>query len=299
LLPILQRKIKWPEFDRTILLAGVRGEVPILQADRKKPLQEPVSSGAIVLGAELHRSLHLQTGDHVRLLGREFIVGKLHSEMGTKDDITAWINLREAQELLEQPGRINGIFALECVCAAESLSKVRAEIVRILPDTQVIEFQSQMLARAEARQRAATEARESLGREREYRARQRKELAHLMSVSVPLVVLGAGAWVGFLSLANGRERRVEIGVFCALGLRSSQLLCILLGRAFLMGIGGAILGAGLGLLISQTRHTPNPPLPGLWLLGTLAGAPLLAILATWLPAFHATQQDPAQVLHDP
>jgi cell division protein FtsX len=303
LLPTLQQKLKWPEVDRTILLAGVRGEVPILQADRKKPLLEAVPAGTMVLGSELHRSLKLKVGDKIKLLGREFTVGKLHAERGTKDDITAWINLAEAQELLQQPGRINGILALECVCAAESLSKVRAEIGRILPETQVIEFQSQMLARAEARQRAAAEAREAVERERQERARLRQAQADFAAVVIPLVILGAGVWIGFLSLANVRERRGEIAVLRALGLRSRQLLLLFLGRAFVVGLTGAVLGVVGGIILAVELPKSGAPaisatalLQARVLSGAFVSAPFLSVLAAWLPALLAAQQDPAAIL---
>jgi len=304
LLPSLQEKLKWPETERTIILVGARGEVPILLADAKKPILEAVPPGSIVLGWELHRSLKLKTGEKVKLLGREFVVGKLHPERGTKDDITVWINLKEAQTLLGRPGQINGILALECVCAADSLDKVRAEIGRVLPETQVIEFQSQTLARAEARQRAASEARNAIALEKQNRARLRQEREAFAAVLIPLAALGAALWVTFLSFGNVRERRSEIGILRALGVGSRQILIIFLGRAMLMGLGGAILGCAAGLLLGpawQAGIGANPA--ALWLeakLGgaVLVGAPVIAALAGWLPAYAAAQQDPARVLSD-
>ncbi len=303
LLPSLQQKLKWPEIERTIILIGVRGEVPILHADPKKPILEPVPPGMMVVGWELHRSLKLKTNDTVKLLGREFKVGKLHAERGTKDDITVWINLKEAQDLLNKPGQINGILALECVCAADSLDKVRGEIAGILPDTQVIEFQSQTLARAEARQRAAAEARDALEREKQSRARLRQARADFAALVVPVAVLGAAAWIAFLSFGNVRERRPEIGILRALGLRSRQIMAIFLGRAVVMGLAGAALGYGAGLAIGAVWREGAAPMPSqallfnpLLLLGVFVAAPLLAMLASWLPSLAAAQQDPAEVL---
>jgi putative ABC transport system permease protein len=304
LLPSLQQKLKWPEFERTVILIGVRGEVPILQADAKKPILEPVPPGSMVVGYELHRSLKFKVGDKVRLLGREFTIGKLHPERGTKDDITLWISLKEAQELLGRKGEINGILALECVCAADSLDKVRAEITHVLPDTQVIEFQSQTLARAEARARAALEAHEAVQNEKINRGRLRREREALVAVLAPVVVLACAAWIAFLSFGNVRERRSEIGLLRALGVRARVILGLFLGRAVLMGLTGAVLGYGGGLLIGACWHEGpglaatavglNPRLA----LAVLAGAPVLALLAAWLPSFLAAQQDPAEVLNE-
>jgi putative ABC transport system permease protein len=304
LLPSLQQKLKWPEFERTILLDGVRGEVPIVNADSKRPILEPVPEGTMVLGWELHRSLGLKVGDSVKLLGRPFTVGKLRPERGTKDDITVWISLKEAQQLLGQPGRINGILALECVCAADSLPKVRTEISSVLPDTQTIEFQSQTLARAEARQRAAAEAREAVSRETENRAKLRQARAEFGSVAVPLACVVSAAWIWFLALSNVRERRGEVAVFRALGVRSWQILSIFLARAVLMGLAGAALGCGVCLLAglvwsSGARHRASELVtgkPGLLLL-IFSGAPLLTIMASWLPTWLAAQRSPAEVLN--
>jgi putative ABC transport system permease protein len=303
LLPSLQQKLKWPEFERTIILIGVRGEVPILHADPKKPILQPVPAGTMTLGSELHRSLKLKTGDKVKLLGREFTVGTLQPERGTKDDITVWISLAEAQQLLHRPGQINGILALECVCAADSLDKVRAEIGRVLPDTQVIEFQSQTLARAEARRRAAEEAQESIQREKENRARLRQERESFAAGFAAVVVGVSAALIAFLSFFNVRERRAEIGLWRALGVRMGRIMGLFLGRAALVGLAGAGLGYAPGLLLgagwregSGGGATTALRLDPLLAVAVVLGAPLLAMLAGWLPSYLAAQQDPAEVL---
>ncbi|MBM3858515.1 MAG: FtsX-like permease family protein [Verrucomicrobia bacterium] len=305
ILPTLQQKVKWPERERTVLLMGVRGVV-YTQSKTQKPLLEPVASGTMTLGHELARSLTLNPGDKTKLMGREFTVAKINPERGNKDDITIWINLAEAQEMLDKKGLINGILALDCTCdTVDRLALIRAEIAKILPDTQVIEFASQAIARAEARTRAGIEAEESIRREKEGRAKLRAEREALVAVLVPVVVLGCAVWIGFLALANVRDRRNEIGILRALGLRSRQILLIFLGKAAVIGLAGAALGYLAGRLIGMAwRDTPGaPPIemaliePGLLLL-ILAAAPVLAALASWLPAMMAAQQDPADVLRE-
>lgn len=303
LLPSLQQKVKWPEHERTVLLMGVRGEVYV-QSQQQKPLLEMVAPGTMILGHELARSLPLKVGDQTRLMGREFTVAKVNPERGNKDDITAWINLAEAQELLDKRGLINGILALDCTCdTVDRLSRIRAEIARILPDTQIIEYASQALTRAEARQRASVEAQATLQREKEGRAKLRSEREALASILVPVVLVGSAIWIGLLALANVRDRRGEIGILRALGLRSRQVLLIFLGKAVAIGFGGALLGYIIGRAVgAMWREAPGlPPIPVDFvdpklLLLVLVAAPLLAALASWLPAMIATQQDPAVVL---
>jgi putative ABC transport system permease protein len=301
LLPTLQQKLRWPETERTIILSGVHGEVPIARASLKDPIQGAVPAGTMVVGWELHRTLRLEVGQKVKLLGRAFTVGKLQPERGTKDDITIWISLGEAQQLLGQPGRISGILALECVCAADSLDKVRGEITRLLPDTQVLEFQSQTLARAEARQRAAVEAAAAIEREQAGRARLRRQREALASILVPTVVLGSTLWIAFLTLGNVRERRPEIGLLRALGLPGRKVVGLFLGRAVVIGLAGAVLGYGGGVLVG-TRWFQRPTGPARWdpwlLLAAVVLAPLFAVVAGWIPSLLAAQQDPAEVLSE-
>jgi putative ABC transport system permease protein len=283
---------------------GVRGEV--LKGTGQKPLLSGVKSGEAVLGYELSRGLGLKPGARIKLLGREFTVSECRPEKGTKDDITVWLNLAEAQALLRLPGRINAILALECNCeSVDRLGDVRAEVARILPDTQVIEYATQALARAEARNRAAQEGTEALAREQENRARLGREKESLAAVVVPLVLVACAAWVGFLAWNNVRERRMEIGILRALGLRSGQLLCLFLGRAALMGLAGAGLGYAAGLLFALVwngaptmQAAITAMLAPAWIAGACVAAPLLSAAASWLPALLAARQDPAAILRE-
>lgn len=305
ILPSLQQKVKWPERERTVLLMGVRGEV-YMQGKKQMPLLEAVAPGAMILGHELARGLQLKEGDKVTLMGRGFSVAKVNPERGNKDDITVWVNLSEAQEMLDKKGLINGILALDCTCdTVDRLGRIRAEIAGILPDTQVIEFASQALARAEARARAEIEAQGSIQREKEGRAKLRVEREALAAVLVPVLMLGSAVWIGFLALANVRDRRTEIGILRALGLHSRQILVIFLGKAVIIGFAGAAIGYFAGRLAGITwREAPGslpveiPLIDQNLMLWILVAAPLLTALASWLPAMIASQQDPADVLRE-
>ncbi len=317
LLPSLRQRLTWPEQKRTIILEGVRGEVPIAKQAQKKPLPARVPPGNMLVGHELHASLGLKRGDRVTLLGKEFRVDKLRPPTGSKDDITLWINLAEAQALLKKPGQINSILALECNCSAtDRLGEVRQEIAKILPETQVVEKASEALTRAEARNRAAAEAEDERRRARDlakaavasevaYRNRSLGEYEDFAALLVPLVVVGCCVWLGLLALTNVRDRQAEIGILRALGLRTRSVLVLFLSKALLVGLLGAILGYAGGALagalwaedlgqLATDGALFNPQL----LLLTLLAAPLLCALASWVPALLASRQDPASVLRE-
>ncbi|MBM4042136.1 MAG: FtsX-like permease family protein [Planctomycetes bacterium] len=312
LLPSLRQKVKWPEQKQpAIILVGVRGQVPKLHRDPSELMFQPVPPRSMVVGYRLHDSLKLKVGGRVTLLGGEFTVSKLHEERGDKDDITVWINLDEAQRLLKAAGLIpeerviNEILALKCQCAGVGLEKVRAELAQLLPETQVVEVASRAVARAEQREAAGRAAQREIEAAQEGRDRLRAERERFAAWLVPAVALAATVWIGFLALANVRERLPEIGILRALGLRSVDIFLLFLSKAVLIGLAGALAGyfAGrvAGFLWAEAPALAQGAM-GLFDAGLFAAvllaAPVLSAVASWLPALRAAQQDPALVLRE-
>lgn len=301
LLPSLHAKVEWPERRRTVILVGTRGEVPLAHKRPKKPLVQPVPPGSIVLGYELHRSLELSVGDELTFMGRSFTVSACHEERGNRDDISAWIDLATAQELLGRAGQINAILALECKCAWADLAKVRQEIGAILPDTRVVERVGEALARAEARQAASVKAEADLDTHLHHaigRQTARRQLAHVLTVTANLAGV---AVVLLLAILNVRDRRREIAVLRACGAGSRLVLTLVLGRQVLIGVAGGVLGLGLALgLVAVLSPLPFATLPRdlLACLAALVLTPAWMVVIGWFPARHAAALDPAAVLRE-
>jgi len=98
---------------------------------------------------------------------------------------------------------------------------------------------------------------------------------------------------------------VEIGILRALGKGSGVIATLFLGKAVLMGLLGAALGLGVGVLTARWVGTlalgvgpEQVAARADVLLGAIFGAPLLAALASYLPTLAAIAQDPAVVLRD-
>jgi putative ABC transport system permease protein len=318
LLPSVTRRVAWPEQDREVILIGTRGEVPIQHRALKKPLLEEVAEGKMVVGYEIQKELDLKVGDTVTFQKQDFTISAVHPERGSSDDVTIWVSLRQAQELLGMQNQINAILALECDCSGDRISGIRAEIEAILPDTQVIEKYSQALARAEARSKAKEAADSALKQEKESgqamllqeqkgRVQLEQQHAGFAAVLVPLVLIGSAVTIFLLALANTRQRTEEIGILRAIGLKSRQIVFVFLSKATMIGLAGAILGVGLGIWVGwslgglshgasewQRLFSDND------LMLTIIAAPALAIVlagvASWVPALMAAKQDPAVVL---
>jgi len=305
LLPVLEQWTHWPERDTWLTVVGTRGEVPLIHRDPKRPIAQPVKKGNLVLGYDVHRRLGLKVGDKVTFRKAELTVSQVRPEVDPNTDWSVWLNLAQAQEMLDKKGLINAIQALECRCAWANVEKVRDEIARILPETQVKPLASKALARKQARERAAEAHETAIRQMKQHRANLVRQRRDLVTWLVPVVVVGCAIWIGLLTFINVRQRRSEIGILRAIGLRSRHILLVFLTRAVLVGVLGALLGyvagfalgalaggAALDAAVAATLFQP-------WLLAVVLGvAPLLSALASWAPAIVAAQQDPAVVLSE-
>ncbi len=165
LIATLQEKVKWN--GRTVLLVGM---LPVLTNSQKNTEQqhmaEPVQTGTVVVGYELAAGLsgdalvsadtngngQLDAGEPLDVLGTTFTVAQVRPEAGSLEDVQLILNLHDAQKLVNKPGRIHQIMALNCKCHGTRITKIRQELEGVLPDTKVSEY----LSRATARDNSAT-----------------------------------------------------------------------------------------------------------------------------------------------
>lgn len=304
LLPILQRRIKWPEKGEEILLTGTRGQMRLAgRGVTRSPIMAPVPTGSVALGNTIAARVDVTAGERIELMGASFRVERVEPTRGTSDDMAVWVDLAQAQEWLKLPGRISGILALECVCHADALGQIVSDVQKVLPQAQVFEFGSIVRGRAEARKRASETRETALKGELEQRLALREERQRLMATVKPLAVVGAGVWMLLLFYGNARDRRSEIGMLRAIGVRQNQILTLFLGKALLMGGLGSLLGIVggtiAGVLAAGSNLTPGGILGlaggGTLLLALLMGPALGGLAVAW-PALSAVRRDPAQVL---
>jgi hypothetical protein len=306
LFPTVEQRLEWPEQNgRTVILVGTRGEVPLAHLSPKEPMQLAVEPGHVVVGYSLATSLGIEKGDRIKLLGENFTVSQVRAERGSREDITLWIDLEKAQSMLNREGEINAILALKCLCAGSQLDEVRADLARIMPATRVIEVDSRVITRAEARGRATAASEKAIAEELANRAVIRAELENFAAWLSPSVILAATLWIGLLAWGNTRQRRGEIAILRAVGVGSGKVIRLVLYRAVLLGIIGAFAGYFAGLVagvmpaeeaggVSSVLGLFSPVMLVLMVLG----ATLITVLASWIPALIAGNLDPAEVLRE-
>lgn len=283
LVATLQEKV--PVHGREILLTGL-ARARTAPAQQKQPMGFAIEPGTVHVGYEVARLFGLRKGDALEFGATRFTVAQCLVESGTDDDLRVFGWLPDVQRVLNRPGRINEIKAIDCLCLTadqDPLALLREELARALPEAKVVQL------------RTIADA----------RARQRQSTTRYAAFLTPFLLAAAAAWVGVLAILNARERRLELGILRALGYGSFRLAGLFLARAIVLGI----LGAGAGYLVGSALALHYGPalfpvtakaiqaMPSL-LLGSAMAAPVLAALASLIPAVFAVIQDPAEILRE-
>jgi predicted lysophospholipase L1 biosynthesis ABC-type transport system permease subunit len=323
LVATLQHKLKWRE--RTVLLMGTLPVLTQSQKNEEKPhMVQSVEPGTVFIGSEL--GVGLKAGETVEIEGKSFKIAQIMPEFGGLQDVQIVMDLHDAQEVLGTPGRINQIMALNCKCKGNRLSVIRKELEGVLPDTKVTEQttraearekQRDLVAQTRASELASVQAnlervianrdRVTENHNRQLASRQRQELmlSGLIGITTPLVVFVSALFVGLMTWINVRERRPEIGVLRALGKNGWNIAALFLGKSFLLGLIGGAVGCGLGYLFTPLIGSATMDIVASLFqvdarlaVATILGAPLVAVMASYLPTLSAISQDPAIVLMD-
>ena len=163
----------------------------------------------------------------------------------------------------------------------------------------MIEEGTKVVTRAEARDRAALEASAAIAAEVANRRRLREEQEQFSSVLAPLTLLVSALWVGLVFYLNVRERKSEVGILRAVGARAGAILRLFLSKALVMGCAGSVIGYAVGASVGLAQGEKGVALldARLFLLA-LSTAVALSLAASWLPAYYAAQQEPAEVLRE-
>jgi putative ABC transport system permease protein len=265
------------------ILTGVSGEL-YPPGREKPPMSTAVEAGTAHVGYEVARRLGVRRRDTLTILGEELTVARVTPESGSVDDVRVMVSLEDAQRLLDLPGQVNEIKAIDCLCLTpdeDPQAILRAELERVAPEANVYLISD--MAEARARQRRATET--------------------YARVLIPAALVVCAAWLCVLSALNVRSRRAELGVLRALGYGTGTILGLFAGKAVLIGAVAGAVGFGLGtsaaLIAGPTvfEVTAKAIRPEVSLLAySLLLAPAFTLVASFIPIVMAASQDPATAL---
>ena len=225
----LHKRIVWREKD--VILSGISSHEREPSGKKKSKMIFSIPPEKVYVGYELARSFSIEKGDTVNILRRDFTVVKTMSESGSDDDVRFFFNLKTLQKMLQMPGRINEVMAINCMCSTKTgdpVGVLRAELQDIAPNAKVI--MKSNVANA--------------------REKQRKMADRYFRFLFPLLLLICAIWLGSVTMNNINDRTVEIGMLRAMGFSKMGVLSLFLKRIIAIGLLGSVIGFFVGTFIA-------------------------------------------------
>ena len=256
---------------------GLTSSTPKESVVRKRVI-ETLESHDTLLGSDVASRLALAEGDEFDLLGDRFFVTAVLPETGTVDDSRIFAHLHTVQKLTNQGSVVN---AIEIVGCCDEISKgLVSKINNLLPEAKVVTVAQIVNTQIQTNQ----------------------IMRNLSTLFLVIIVFVGGATIANDMYGNVFERRKEIGTLLALGASSWTVVKMFLLKAFFLGIAGGVSGFLLGTIMAIIlgpiiADVPVIPMPTLF----FAAAALsvgIALVASLLPAYHASRLDPCVVLQE-
>ncbi len=300
LLPFLRHKIFLKSLGDDVIIAGIEGEIFIRKAFQK-PMEVKVEPGEVQLGATIAKRLHLKINDKIMIGDKEYIVTFCREPLGTKDDIVIFMNLGDAQTLLNLKDKISGILAISCNCTAGNVALIHRTVQKTIPNANVVEFTIRAKARQRARRAISKAADEQIADIVTSRTAMRSKLKRFSLIFSILMVIATSALLFFLYAHNVKERRHEIAILRTLGVSTAKIILIFAGKSILLATAGGILGFFAAILATIYLITGSEfatLFNGKYLLILVLTANLISIIASLIPAMIAAYRDPGIVLNE-
>lgn len=254
---------------------------------KKPPMSPTIKPHTAHLGHLVGQRLGVKKGDAIDIRGQSFAITRVAPEAGTSDDVRVWVNLADAQNLLNKPAQVNEVRAIDCLCLTADQSPqelLRKEIAKVAPEAKVAMLTQIASARAQ----------------------QRQMMARLVQGAIPALVASAALLVGILAYVNVLRRRQEIGVLRAVGYQSISVATLVLAKALIVGVAGGVVGCLLGAALAHHYVPQIASITGgkfkidpSWLAAALLITPLAVCIASIIAASLAALQHPADTLREP
>jgi putative ABC transport system permease protein len=254
-------------------------KTPVTQQTQvRRNIIDELGENEALIGFDVSQTLGIVQDQEISVNDKKFKVISTLPMTGTIDDTRIFVNLKTAQEMTGNIGRIS---AIEVVGCCQEISKgLINEINRMVPDAKVITI-TQIV---------------------DTQIKMNKTMSDLSLLLLILIMLIGGATIANYMFTNVFERRKELGTLLAMGASSSMITYMLMIKALFLGVFGGIAGylIGSGIAMALGPSITGGSVTPLWNLGllALAIAVLTSIIASIIPAFKAANVDPTVILQE-
>lgn len=240
---------------------------------------KPSSGDEIIVGSEAARKFHLSAGSTMEIRGETFTVAGLLEPTGSQDDELIFMSLPVTQKIFDKEGKV-GMVEVAALCKNCPIGEITAQISRKIPSAKVTAIGQVVKGRMD-----------TLHSFRKF------------SLGISGLVLLVGSMVVFVTMMSSvNERTREIGIFSAIGFRSSHIMKIILLEALIVsliaGVAGYIVGMGVSrglvgvLAETATAFIFDPMVPVV----AVALAVVTGLIASFYPAAAASRMDAGEAL---
>jgi len=239
----------------------------------------PKSDLDILDGREPAEKLGLNVGSRLDIKGSEFTVSGVLDPTGSQDDSLVFMSLPVAQKTFGKEGKISMV-EIAALCKNCPISDIVNQLSDKIPTGKVTAVQQVVAGRMDT-----------------------LHSFQKFSLGISGLVLFVGAMVVFVTMMGSvNERTREIGIFSAIGFRSSHIMKIILLEAFVVsfsaGLLGYLVGIGVtyGILSATSESAPHLTIDYTMAVGSVFLAIVVGLLASFYPARSAAAMDPSEAL---
>jgi len=241
--------------------------------------QLPFANDEILLGSTIAKQLSKNIGDQLIIENETFSITGILDVTGTDEDHVIFMPLLTLQDLKGHGENISFI-EVAALCSSCPLPDIMEQIRDVLPHSNVVALQEAI----------------------EVRTNTVERIQEFMVYGSIIIIIISSLVIGMSMMNYVYDRKVEIGVLRAVGLRRSHVFEVLMTEALLFGVIGGLVGYSLGTIFAKyiTPFVVSIPLTIEFdlIVGTITilATIVITLLASLLPIYRVSKLDPVEAL---
>jgi putative ABC transport system permease protein len=265
-----------------VLVAGVdfKAERRLKKWWRVAQGVSPQESGEALIGKDAAARLKITAGDSIALSGGKLRVSGVLDSTGSQDDGLIFADIKWVQTHFRK-GNAVSLIELSALCSGCPIEDIVKQVNSVLPGARAVAVKETVELKMQA-----------------------MHYFHKFSLGISaLLLIVAGMIIFFAMTASVKERVQEIGLFRAIGFRTSHIIRVLLAEAFIVSLFAGIAGYLVGIISPRfvapylmSAYNLTFEFDPMQAAAAVASSVIVGLLASIYPAVRAGQLDPVEAL---